>query len=285
MRIRDGYKVRIQDTGPPITDRDLDACEEQLQVRLPQDYRELLLRTNGGVPRPGGMVYKGAAIRLERLYSVASPLPDGDVIAVCQRLRGKHDLPANFIAVAKAEGDTNFVLVDCLSTPPGKLYYWLMAELGFVTAGDESPNVWALSYSVGDIPGKLGPQRKREDVDGLFSRLFWIAGNPQNGSKIIREFVAAGYDINFVLPNCKHPVFIALLGHAYSVVQTMVELGTRPDHVDEKNVTLRNRLHQDLAWWRDRLAERKKGETVFETARRNIRAIEAALSVFGERST
>jgi hypothetical protein len=153
-----------------------------------------------------------------------------------------------------------------------------MAELGFQRGeGLGESNVWPLSYSIGDIPAKLGPLRNREDMDGLFSRLFWVAGYAATGVRVARQLVSAGYDVNFVLPHCRHPVFVALDCHAFGMAQALVELGTRADHKDDDGSTLLTRLQRDREWWHDRLTDPSASKSIKSIAKRSIQAIEASL--------
>lgn len=44
--------VTIHESRPPITDADLQAVEQQLNIKFPDDYRRFLLAHNGGRPEP-----------------------------------------------------------------------------------------------------------------------------------------------------------------------------------------------------------------------------------------
>src|SRR5687767_6950801 len=98
MKIRDGYEVKIREAGPPLSTNELDRCEQRLHLRLPHDYRMLLLRTNGGQPEPGGMVYKGASLTLEYLFSINSPSANLESTAAAKR--GMINCPTGRLAVA-----------------------------------------------------------------------------------------------------------------------------------------------------------------------------------------
>jgi len=44
--------ITIEDAGPPLTEERIASFERDLEVRLPDQYRKFLLRTNGGMPSP-----------------------------------------------------------------------------------------------------------------------------------------------------------------------------------------------------------------------------------------
>ena len=44
--------VEFSDVGAPLSDKQLDRFERDLDVKLPSSYRNFLLRTNGGKPHP-----------------------------------------------------------------------------------------------------------------------------------------------------------------------------------------------------------------------------------------
>jgi hypothetical protein len=101
MKLRHHYDVKIYEAGPPLSSDDIGRCEGQLQLRFPHDYRALLMQTNGGRPKPAGMVYKGASLTLEYLFSVHSPLPERDLVATTDLLRQRHGLPPDYLPVAR----------------------------------------------------------------------------------------------------------------------------------------------------------------------------------------
>ncbi len=43
-------KIEFYDVGNPIIQKDIDDFEAKFNIRLPQNYKKLLLRFNGGIP-------------------------------------------------------------------------------------------------------------------------------------------------------------------------------------------------------------------------------------------
>lgn len=51
--------VMITDVGAPLTAEELEKFEAHLQVQLPADYRQFLLKYNGGRPEPNLFTFQG----------------------------------------------------------------------------------------------------------------------------------------------------------------------------------------------------------------------------------
>ncbi len=280
MKIRDHYEVRIRDCGPTIGDQDLDRCEAALGLRFPAAYRKFLLLHNGGRPNPGCFQLNHAVTpKIETFYSISPETPDRDLRCECLRLRADFQLPADFVPIGKIADDC-ILLLCCSEQDGGALYYWLQIGDGFHFNEPDYHTVDRLRFPMDQLLRKLGPRRNREDMDGLFFRLYWAASNPQTGPKTAQQLVDAGYDVNFVLPGFSHPIFAAIKCDAFGVAEQLVVLGTRCDHVDDEGVSVRDRLVESLEWWRRRLAEHKNGESIHEMAKRRIGAIQSALKVY-----
>lgn len=51
-QLKGAKMVTIHESNPPITDADIQALEQQLNIKFPDDYRRFLLAHNGGRPKP-----------------------------------------------------------------------------------------------------------------------------------------------------------------------------------------------------------------------------------------
>ena len=282
MKICDGYAVRYRDAGRPLDAGDLDRCQRELGLDFPSAYREFLLDQNGGRPTPRCFLINHAVSpQIERFHSVDSTDPSTDVRHECERLRADFKMPPAYIPIARTVGDGG-LLVSCAGNEIGRLYYWPRMEDGFRMNDPEFDTVTRLYFGIEELPDKLGPARNREDRDALFFRLYWAASIPQSGAKTAEQLVRAGYDINFVIAGFRHPVFAAIDCDAFSVAEKLIALGTRRDHADPRHAdaTVVDRLSESLAWWKNRLGEHNRGETIYEMAARRVSAIESALAVY-----
>jgi len=50
--------VEFSGCGPPLVEADIAALEEELKIKLPDEYRRFLLKYNGGYPDPSGFGYR-----------------------------------------------------------------------------------------------------------------------------------------------------------------------------------------------------------------------------------
>lgn len=225
MSVVDHYEIRFRGGGPPLNDADLDECESRLSIRLPSGYRSLLLKQNGGRPAPGAFLGRCGALSIERLYSVRGTSSESDLVSVALREREDFRLPIERLPIGRTRegGD---LLLDCTPESGGVLLYWGQRDEGFRENDPVFSNVETLYFPVDELLRKLGPPKNRRDRDGLFRELYTLSSRPAQGSKFARECVALGYDINFVLPGFRHPVFAALDADAFQVVLVLVELGT-----------------------------------------------------------
>jgi hypothetical protein len=57
--------ITFTESPPPVFPEKLDALEQQLRIKLPDEYRHFLLTQNGGRPSPAGFDFIGGSGRLE----------------------------------------------------------------------------------------------------------------------------------------------------------------------------------------------------------------------------
>ncbi len=98
----------ISDTGTPLTEKQVERVERELDVKLPEDYRNFLLRHNGGRPRPDFFAIMGHKTllsgRVEQLFGVGRPAKESNVDWHYKNLIGQ--LPNYHFPIAAAnDGD------------------------------------------------------------------------------------------------------------------------------------------------------------------------------------
>lgn len=134
--------VEISNPRPPITEKQIHDVEAVLKVTLPQDYKELILKYNGGVIDPGSFVCKdGVHACIAWLYHFWTE-DDSDILERASIRRGR--LPSGFVAIGY-DGGGNEVCIDCTPGPRyGKVYFWdheMEADLSQGIGPDEAGNV------------------------------------------------------------------------------------------------------------------------------------------------
>jgi cell wall assembly regulator SMI1 len=123
----------MKDTKQPLTPADLEAVEQRLGIRLPDDYRAWLLKHNGGRPKPAGFKYKlETGPYTDGVVAWFLGLHDGpheNFERDCRWWKGQHRLPENLFPIA----DDPFGNLICMSfggADKGKIYFWDHEEEG-----------------------------------------------------------------------------------------------------------------------------------------------------------
>jgi hypothetical protein len=104
----------FENCGPPLTSHDIDRVEKLIGCQLPASYRDLLLKHNGGTPRPSGFevwyAYGPATDCVEMLHSINRGTAGNDLetaIRSDQDARQSHEqfeIPADAIWIGAAMG-------------------------------------------------------------------------------------------------------------------------------------------------------------------------------------
>src|SRR5262249_19576242 len=113
--------VTIQFAGSQITDEQLQTFEQHRQITLPSDYRQFLLRTNGGVPAPHTFPFKcgefDAYAHVGRFFGLNYPAAMYDLAKGCP---AQERIASQFFIIAMDYTDSLFNLV-CLVLSGDKL--------------------------------------------------------------------------------------------------------------------------------------------------------------------
>lgn len=277
MKVLDSYAVKFRRTGKPLTESDVSACSAELGLTFPQPYADFLLKHNGGSPSPAYLTYPGSATKVQRFFSIS----DGDLVNRCQHHRADHCLPSQFVPIAELDDSDSFLLLDCSPANCGVLLTWIELDEGFRHRDAEYSNAVDLYFPVDELFSKFGPAKNREDRDGMFCRLYYSSSDPRNGPTLATAFVDAGYDINFVLPTFRHPIFGAIDSDTFGMAETLIAIGTASTHVDPLHdcASVAERLSDALMHWTEMLeaTTENKYPPGQEMAKRNITNIESAM--------
>jgi hypothetical protein len=177
----DEFITLLRHTEPPVPESELEAFEADLGARLPEDYRQFLLRVNGGsIPEWSRYRYKGLSpdgrtryavvsevggLRAESDYSLrahrqiylATPGPQPEL---------ETKIPAALLWIMGDLGG-NAACLGLTGPHRGKVYRWVHDEPPAEDVWDgkveTAANIWALAGSFADFLRGFGPGQEDDD--------------------------------------------------------------------------------------------------------------------------
>ena len=112
-------------SGPPTqpTEEELRLLEEELGVRLPDDYRAFLVKFNGGRPEPNWFPVQGELGMggVDLFLGVRGAGDWDDLLTAKRRLLER--MPAHMLPIADAECG-NVICLSLGTSDSGSVYYW-----------------------------------------------------------------------------------------------------------------------------------------------------------------
>ncbi len=279
MKAIDSYPVAFRRSGTPLSEAEVQACADELELNFPPSYAKFLSEHNGGSPSPAFLPYPGGGMKVKRFFSTV----DGELAQRCQKQRRDFGLPKPYLSIAELAEAGSFVVLDCSAETGGVLLTWCDVEEGFRYHDPEFSNAQDLYFDIDGLFSKFGPAKNREDIDGMFCTLYYAASLANRGSKVAAELVEAGYDINFVLPTFRHPIFAAIDAEVFGVAETLLKLGTLPTHCDplHDDASVPDRLTAALHDWQNMLEVTQENAypTGIKMAKRHLTSLEAAVAL------
>jgi SMI1 / KNR4 family (SUKH-1) len=163
---------------PPVPESEVEAFEAEIAARLPEDYRQFLLRVNGGsIPEWGRYRYKGLApdgrtrsalvsevgglrgelgfsLRSNRQFYLAAPGPQPEF---------ETKIPAALLWIMSDPGG-NAACLGLTGSHRGKVYRWVHDEPPSEDVWDgeveHAANIWPLAGSFADFLRGFGPTQE-----------------------------------------------------------------------------------------------------------------------------
>ena len=119
--------------GPPLTGEVIDDLEMELGFELPVEYRNFLLKHNGGVPEPPYFpMGETNSSELAHFYCVGGDEPSYDVGPLTKSQRGS-EIPPELMPIGIDAGG-NDICLGVLGRRRGKVYF-LDHEIGAIRGG------------------------------------------------------------------------------------------------------------------------------------------------------
>jgi hypothetical protein len=123
--------IRLVRPCTPASEEALADTERQLEVRIPEDYREFLLEVcNGGRPEDNIFEQEGVSAGVASFFGVGHPEDDEDMIKVYEIYKDR--VPSWLLPVADTD-EGNLICISIRPADEGAVYFWdheLEAEEG-----------------------------------------------------------------------------------------------------------------------------------------------------------
>lgn len=151
--------IQMMDSGPSITERDIERVEQEFCIQFPADYRSFLLKHNGGRPDPSVFpipddLMPDQSSILDWFYGIDPTDEYNDIPRNINVFRDR--IPADCVPIGCDPGGNQICLVVS-GDEVGQLYFWdheMEADEGEAPSYD---NMALIAESIGDLLDKLGP--------------------------------------------------------------------------------------------------------------------------------
>ena len=116
---------KMTESGPPLTEADVEWLEREIGIRLPGVYRAFLLKYNGGRPSPSKFPIQGFANNpfgnIKIFYAIDDPIESCNLSWEYDMFAGR--VPANLLAIASDDfGD--LICLSLFGPDAGSVVFW-----------------------------------------------------------------------------------------------------------------------------------------------------------------
>jgi hypothetical protein len=127
---------QLNESYEPITSEKINNLENKTDINIPLNYKEFLLKNNGGYPKKRGFLYRVQTNGRRAVVNKFLGIHDGEnnnlyKYLITYKIREKR-LPSNLIPIANDPGG-NLICLSINGEDVGKVYFWdhdLEAEEG-----------------------------------------------------------------------------------------------------------------------------------------------------------
>ena len=139
---------KFTDSFGPASSMEIEGLEQRLGIKLPDDYKQFILKTNGGVPAPNGFVVpeRGQAL-VDILYGIRTERIGGDLEFEQEQAALWEPLPEGFVAIAHDPGGSS-ILLATIGKHAGKVFYW---DRNGLWVRDDRSNTFLIAQNFSDF--------------------------------------------------------------------------------------------------------------------------------------
>jgi len=138
--------IELSDVGGLVSEGQIDRIENDLDIKLPEDYRSWLVRTNGGKPTPAFFPVAGHKTihhsKIELIFGLGRPDRKTNIDWNYKNLIGT--LPNYHFPIAITP-EEDMVTMSLGRLDEGRIYFWIRAE--YNVAGDNEAYYVAGSFT------------------------------------------------------------------------------------------------------------------------------------------
>ena len=117
-------KQALSKTHKQLKEQDIVQLEEKTEIRLPKQYRDFLLKYNGGVPALSQFTTRsGRETTGVKKFLPLANIKDDNLLEEIEGITQAGQIPSNLIPVAVTYGDER-VVISHSGSDVGKVYYW-----------------------------------------------------------------------------------------------------------------------------------------------------------------
>lgn len=150
-------KITIVNKGPQLSIIDMNQFEDEIGIKLPEQYRLFMLENNGGKILPNFFNIPESTIKYSLLSKFSSINSDGYGFGTRQILNYKKDrFPDGFIPIGIDPGG-NLILMGLRDSYREKVYFWdhETEPEDRMTVVEEYPNMYFLANNFNEFIGNL----------------------------------------------------------------------------------------------------------------------------------